>query len=299
MIWVRPSRRNNRRFVHVRLEVSDVRRLNEAPPFAWSTYEFKRDGELYVYKQNVGASAGGSPGTVNWNGSELVAVRLHLPSKVVYQNTPDKRRGNIFVWEQPLTERLKGTPIEIEVRMETQSILYRTLWLFGATFLAVAVAFVAGHWLGAEAGWSAAPAGAGDRDSVRALKHPRVAQSQDVVACGEPRIDQRARNDAEANQCDHERHERPGLASGQPKPQAGMGQRIRATAKERKVHSQHSQASQRRCNDDGESHDRKGVDGAIHQQLLADEPERAGEAGARQAHGQEADRQYRHALVPP
>ena len=26
--------------------------------------------------------------------------------------------------------------------METQSILYRTLWLFGATFLAVAVAFV-------------------------------------------------------------------------------------------------------------------------------------------------------------
>ena len=69
-------------------------------------------------------------------------MRLHLPSKVVYQNTPDKRRGNIFVWEQPLTERLKGTPIDIEVRMETQSILYRTLWLFGATFLAVAVAFV-------------------------------------------------------------------------------------------------------------------------------------------------------------
>jgi hypothetical protein len=139
---VRPSRRNNRRFVHVRLEVSDVRRLNESPPFAWSTYVFKRDSELYVYKQNVGASAGGSAGKVNWNGSEVFAVRLHLPSKVVYQNTPDKRRGNIFVWEQPLAERLKGTPIEIEVRMETQSILYRTLWLFGATFLAVAVAFV-------------------------------------------------------------------------------------------------------------------------------------------------------------
>ena len=142
VIWVRPSRRNNRRFVHVRLEVSDVRRLNEAPPFAWSTYQFKRDGELYVYRQNVGASAGGSPGKVNWNGGELVAVRLHLPSKVIDQNTQDRRRGNIFVWEQPLTERLKGTPIEIEVRMESQSILYRTLWLFGATFLAVAVAFV-------------------------------------------------------------------------------------------------------------------------------------------------------------
>ena len=99
------------------------------------------DGELYVYKQHLGASAVGSPGAVKWNGHELSAVRLHLPSKVAYQNTPDRRRGNIFVWEQPLTERLKGTPVEVEVRMETQSILYRTLWLFGATFLAVAMAF--------------------------------------------------------------------------------------------------------------------------------------------------------------
>src|SRR5262249_58461692 len=74
VIWVRPSRRNNRRFVHVRLEVSDVRRLNEAPPFAWSTYQFKRDDELYVYKQNVGAAAGGGPGKGNWNGGQLVAV---------------------------------------------------------------------------------------------------------------------------------------------------------------------------------------------------------------------------------
>jgi hypothetical protein len=143
VIWVRPSRRNNRRFVHVRLEVSDVRRLNKAPPFAWSTYEFKRDNELYVYTQNVGASAGGSPGAVNWNGRELVSFRLHLPSKIFdHDNGADFRRGNILVWEQPLTERLKGTPVKMEVRMETQSILYRTLWLFGATFLAVAVAFV-------------------------------------------------------------------------------------------------------------------------------------------------------------
>jgi hypothetical protein len=142
VVWMRPSRRSNRRFVHVRLEVDDVRKLGQTPPFAWSTYEFKRDSELYVYKQNVGASAGGSPGVVNWNGRELVAVRLHLPSKVAYQNTQDKRRGNIFVWEQPLTERMKGTPLEIEVRMETRSILYRTLWLFGATFLAVGGVFV-------------------------------------------------------------------------------------------------------------------------------------------------------------
>ena len=141
VVWVRPSRRSNRRFVHVRLEVDDIRKLGMAAPFAWSRYSFERDDKLFVYKQTVGAAASKDPGPVKWNGGELVAFRLHLPSKVVYQNTPDLRRGNIFVWEQPLAERLKGTPLEIEARMETQSILYRTLWLFGATFLAVAAAF--------------------------------------------------------------------------------------------------------------------------------------------------------------
>jgi hypothetical protein len=143
VIWVRTSRRSNRRFVHVRLEIDDVRQLNRAAPFAWSSYQFDRDDHQYVYKQTIGPSAGGNPGAVNWTGREVAAFRLHLPSKVTYQNTQDKRRGNIFVWEQPLAERLKGSPTEIEVRMETQSILYRTLWLFGATFLAVAAAFAA------------------------------------------------------------------------------------------------------------------------------------------------------------
>ena len=35
---VKQSRRSNRRFVHVRLDVADVRRLGEAAPFAWSAY---------------------------------------------------------------------------------------------------------------------------------------------------------------------------------------------------------------------------------------------------------------------
>jgi len=143
VVWVRTSRRSNRRFVHVRLEIDDVRQLNRSAPFAWSSYQFDRDDHQYIYKQAIGPSAGGNPGAVNWTGREVAAFRLHLPSKVTYQNTRDKRRGNIFVWEQPLAERLKGTPTEIEVRMETQSILYRTLWLFGATFLAVAAAFAA------------------------------------------------------------------------------------------------------------------------------------------------------------
>jgi hypothetical protein len=141
VVWVRASRRSNRRFVHVRIDVDDVRRLNQAAPFAWSSYEFRRDDKEYSYRQTIAAAAGHDAGHTNWTGREMVSFRLHLPSEITYQNTPDRRRGNILVWEQRLAERLMGAPLTIETRMETQSILYRTLWLFGATFLAVAVAF--------------------------------------------------------------------------------------------------------------------------------------------------------------
>jgi len=136
------SRRRNRRFVHVRLEVDDVRRLSEAPPFAWSTYRFERQGNLYVYRQTIGAAARKTVGDVGWSGSEQVAFRLHIPSKIAYYNLPGRlNRGNILVWEQPLADRLRGAPLMLDARMETQSILFRTLWLFGLTFVAVAVTF--------------------------------------------------------------------------------------------------------------------------------------------------------------
>jgi hypothetical protein len=134
-------RRSNRRFVQIRLDVDDVTRLGEAAPFAWSSYRFKRDGNVYRYLQTVGLPARKNVGSVGWTGRELVAFRLHLPSKITFQNTGPPRRGNILVWEQTLDERLRGVPLTLDARMETQSILYRTLWLFGATFLAVAVTF--------------------------------------------------------------------------------------------------------------------------------------------------------------
>ena len=144
---VTQSRRNNRRFAHVRLEVDDIRALAKAAPFAWSTYEFRRDGDLFVYKQTVGAPAGTAPATTGWTGRELVVFRLHLPSKIRYHNTHGvESRGNILSWEQPLPDRLRGTEVFIEARMDPQSILYTTLLLFGATFLVVAAAFVAVIW---------------------------------------------------------------------------------------------------------------------------------------------------------
>jgi hypothetical protein len=143
------SRRSGRRFLHVRLDTADVRRLSQAAPFAWSQYEFGKDGDLFAYRQIVGMPAGQSVGDVGWTGDEIVAFRLHLPSNVVYTNASaeNHKRGNILVWEQPLRDRLSGVPVTLEARIESQSILSWTLLLFGATFLAVAATFTLLLWL--------------------------------------------------------------------------------------------------------------------------------------------------------
>ncbi len=140
---VSQSRRGGRRFLHVRIDVDDIRRLGATAPFQWSRYDFRRQGEGYVYQQTVGAAIRKDVGNVGWNGNEKVAFRLHLPSKITYHNAgvQNFKRGNILVWEQKLSDRLLGTPLVLDARMQTQSILYRTLLLFGATFMAVAVTF--------------------------------------------------------------------------------------------------------------------------------------------------------------
>lgn len=156
---VTTSRREGRRYVHLRLDVADVRKLGEAGPFAWSAYRYApRDSEL-EYSQVMGAAAAQSPGNPGWSGAELVAVRLHLPSKINFHNSPSRtiERGNIVVWEQPLGERLKSVPLEIQARMESQSILTRTLALFAAMAVLVVLTFAGAIWFV----WSRKPMDAG------------------------------------------------------------------------------------------------------------------------------------------
>jgi hypothetical protein len=125
-------RRFGRRFVQVRLAVDDITTLASAPPFAWSTYRIDRRDGLLIYRQTLGASAGTPVSDVSWKGSELVAFRLHLPSRVRYHNAgaENLKRGNILVWEQAFADREAGKPLEIEARVEQTSILYSTLMLF-------------------------------------------------------------------------------------------------------------------------------------------------------------------------
>jgi len=49
-------------------------------------------------------------------------------------------------YEQRLTDRRAGKPIEINVSMDPKSILYLTLWLFAGAFGAAVIALVLVIW---------------------------------------------------------------------------------------------------------------------------------------------------------
>jgi hypothetical protein len=148
VVRVSGSRRHGRRFVHVRLETTDVARLSRVGPLASSTYAFDRRDDGFAFLQRVGDVAGRTVPDVGWDGSELVAFRVHLPSRIRYHDAPpgNLRRGNILVWEQSLAERLAGRELRMEARIDSESILRETLWLFAATGLVVLLTFAAAVW---------------------------------------------------------------------------------------------------------------------------------------------------------
>ena len=156
---VSASRRHGRRFVHVRLDVSDIAQLSHLMPLSWSKYRLDRLEREFRFVQEVGSAAQLDVGDVGWTGDELIAFRVHLPSRINFHNSPlGVERGNILAWEQTLRERLAGAPLRMEARMETESILYRTLWLFGGTFAAAMLALGAIIWWVSRKGRSVVPA---------------------------------------------------------------------------------------------------------------------------------------------
>jgi hypothetical protein len=173
------SRRDGRRFVHVRVDVPDVRQLPRVAPFEWSSYRFDRTGDGIVFRQRVGKPAGRELHDVGWTGDELVAFRMHVPSKVLWENASSEvERGNILAWEQPLRERLAGTPLDLQVEMEPESILHATLLLFGSTIVAAAATFAVAVWWvvrrGRRSAVTASPAPAAPRLPSSADRSPRT-----------------------------------------------------------------------------------------------------------------------------
>jgi hypothetical protein len=148
-----PWRRKGRRFIQVRLQIADIRVVPTCKPMEWSRYRLEPSGETLRYHQSVGAPAGGDSGESGWDRSEIVAFKLHLPSRVVDHNVKrldgsngSVERGNILTWEQRLEDRLAGRPIEIDVTMGAQSILYQTLGLFVGAFTAAVLLLVGIVW---------------------------------------------------------------------------------------------------------------------------------------------------------
>jgi hypothetical protein len=139
-----PWIRENRRFVQIRLDLAHITDAAKCGVLAWSTYSFGEANGLLAYRQTVGMPAGGDAKGINWKGNELVGFKLHLPSKIQSHNVRDvdthealqPERGNILTWEQYLRDRRLGTPLVMEMTMERDSILYRTLWLFAGAFVA-------------------------------------------------------------------------------------------------------------------------------------------------------------------
>lgn len=149
-----PWMRQGRRFVQVQVDAANVAELSSCGPLRWSTYTFEREADTIRYQQIVGAPDAGNPGTIGWDGTELVAFKLHLPSRIVYHNVKKLEdgtngapsRGNILTWEQRLSDRRAGQPVNMEIRMGSQSILFRTLWLFAAAFAGALTVLAALIW---------------------------------------------------------------------------------------------------------------------------------------------------------
>jgi hypothetical protein len=108
----RPSRRRRR---------AQARRV---APFAWSKYEFTPRRRSLHLLQTVGdaAKAGRRRG---WNGREIVAFRLHLPSKIRYHNTrPSPPRQHPGVGAVARRSDARQAAACSRRRMDPQSILY-------------------------------------------------------------------------------------------------------------------------------------------------------------------------------
>jgi len=160
------SRRHGRRFVHLRLDIADVRKLNESRAFSWAKTRLSHQGDQYVYWQQIGPPDGKDPGNFGWDGSEIVAFRLHLPARIRFHNAPSHRveRGNLLEWEQSLSDRMKGVPIRMEARMDQESILYTTLTLFVVMGGLVVVVFAGIIWMVVRKGRKTSDQGSGIGD---------------------------------------------------------------------------------------------------------------------------------------
>ena len=137
----RPWSRDGRQFVQINLEFDDVRRLSEDAPLSWSRYELTDQNGQHLFRQTVGAVGAearhaqerrlgrqrdrrlpAAPArAASSNTTRAISRRTSRPASTAATSSD----GN-STWPIAST----ASPLTIEVRMDSQSILYRTLFLF-------------------------------------------------------------------------------------------------------------------------------------------------------------------------
>jgi hypothetical protein len=133
----RPWERHGRPFIALTV-AGHVRDLARCRLLSWSRYALESTPDGLRYTQRAGKAVGVPTDRSTWDGAERVAFKVHAPSRVTYQNVKiletgangAVERGNILTWEQRLADRLGGAPVDMEIRMDSTSILNTTLWLF-------------------------------------------------------------------------------------------------------------------------------------------------------------------------
>ncbi len=136
------TRRGGHPYLFVSADFRDVNALAQTPAFPDLALGLRgEEGRLRLDGRWARPPAALDIGIRDREG--LMAVRLHLPSKVYsHRNAADGvERGNIVSWRQDVAEALDGSPLDLGAEMDERSILLSTVLLFG-TAIAVALAIL-------------------------------------------------------------------------------------------------------------------------------------------------------------
>ena len=164
--------RHGRQFVQIQISAAHVKDLPACRLLSWSTYSLENITTDKVaaglrFQQHLGppsppglrpasppSPAEGETASTKWLGDEIVAFKVHLPSRIVDHNVKlfdgsngTTERGNILTWAQTFADRRAGKPLDMSADMDGKSILHTTLWLFAGAFAAAVALLVVSIWL--------------------------------------------------------------------------------------------------------------------------------------------------------